>query len=751
MRMMKNILLTSLLLVLLGTTGESQVLQGIEPVPRDRLPALEKSIGSSQSDAQKVTALLQLGTIYYTAPYPHNANLHSAMRLAREAASLSSRSGLNGSYNEAQLLIAFIYLRENQIDSARSILPKVNDSTRLKLLLGIAEVYRDDDNEDRRTISEKAMRLILQAKEISQRLNDTLKKIMVSREIALIHANTQEPGAEAELLQVIQLLRGVRYPYLHYTYFELALLEYYLGNFDKALNYSQLGLQSMVQTKDSANAGDLFEIYGCTLRKAGQHEASAQYLKLSADQYRVQYGEEGLTDALYFLVEEMIKLHQPAECGKIITKTYSECTPDNSLDSLRWFQTFGTYYRLRKDYTKAQNYFQLRVNIQSRLGYQPDYYGLGQAYLEAGNYAKAKPYLEKALNSIIYTYNISAKAHLEYCLFLADSAAGNYISAIRHLSQNKLYDDSVMKQAKVDAVERYKTQFQTERKEADLKLKDQRIELLVKEQKLKDMYLERANFIRDTAIIGSLILLFFGILMNVQYRQKKKASAIIAKMNGQLQRSLAEKEWLLKEVNHRVKNNLHTIICLLESQAMYLEKDALQAIEKSQHRIYAMSLIHQKLYQNDDEQSIDMAVYLEEFIGYLKDSFDTQQIEFIVEVQPVRLNLQQAVSVALIVNEAVTNSIKYAFKNNGSSRIWITMSSAGEKVKLVIADNGRGFQLNEEAEGKSLGLQLIRGLSKELLGTVEIETTKGTRLVIEFTRQNIVDPIQQMQTPDYEA
>ena len=126
---------------------------------------------------------------------------------------------------------------------------------------------------------------------------------------------------------------------------------------------------------------------------------------------------------------------------------------------------------------------------------------------------------------------------------------------------------------------------------------------------------------------------------------------------------LAEKEWWLKEVHHRVKNNLHTIICLLESQAMYLEKDALQAIEKSQHRIYAMSLIHQKLYQNEDLQVIDMSVYLEEFIGYLKDSFDTQGIDFIIHVDPVQLNLQQAIPVALIINEGVTNAIKYAFEN----------------------------------------------------------------------------------------
>ncbi|GGB04196.1 histidine kinase dimerization/phosphoacceptor domain -containing protein [Puia dinghuensis] len=750
---MKYIMMTGLLLVLQGTVCRSQLLQGIEPVPRDRAPSLEKTIKSSHSDAEKVTALLQLGTIYFNTPYPRTFNLNSAMQLAREAASLSLRSGLTRSYNEAQLLISFIYLRKNIPDSARSILPKVNDSTRFKMLLGISHFYQTIEFGDRKSLTDKAMYLTMQAKEISISLNDTLKKIMVLREIACIHSNIVQPASEAELLDVIKRIDGIGYPYLHYTWFELSLLEYYMGNYDKALKYSQQALRSMAQTKDSTNAADLFLIHGCILRKAGQHETSIEYLKLAIGYYKVQYGDEGMADGILNLAEEMIKVKRPEESDKVIKRLNANYFPDNSIDSIRWFQAMGTYYRLKKDYSNALKYMQLRADIESRLNYQPDYYGLGQVYLEAGNYAKAKPYLEKALRSVDYSYSVLAKAHVEYCLFLADSAEGDYISAIRHLLKNKRYDDTVMQQAKVDAIEKYKAQYQTERKEADLNLKDQRIALLTKERQLQAMYLERANFIKNTALFGSLILLAVGILMNIQYRQKKKASNIIAKMNEQLQRSLAEKEWLLKEVHHRVKNNLHTIICLLESQAMYLEKDALQAIEKSQHRIYAMSLIHQKLYQNDDLQSIDMSVYLEEFIGYLKDSFDTHQIEFEVEVDPVHLNLQQAISVALIINEGVTNSIKYAFKNNDSPKIWISMTLAGDKVKLVIADNGKGFQLKEEDEVKSLGLQLIRGLSKELLGTVRIETTKGTRLVIEFIRENITDPIQHMQQtiPDYEA
>src|SRR5258705_13014161 len=118
----------------------------------------------------------------------------------------------------------------------------------------------------------------------------------------------------------------------------------------------------------------------------------------------------------------------------------------------------------------------------------------------------------------------------------------------------------------------------------------------------------------------------------------RKQNALILEKNQQLEHMLVEKNWLLKEVHHRVKNNLHTVICLLESQAEFLENDALKANEKSQHRIYAMSLIHQKLYQTEDVKTIDMKKYLPEFIQYLSDSFDTSnQIRFQLDIEPLKL------------------------------------------------------------------------------------------------------------------
>ena len=158
--------------------------------------------------------------------------------------------------------------------------------------------------------------------------------------------------------------------------------------------------------------------------------------------------------------------------------------------------------------------------------------------------------------------------------------------------------------------------------------------------------------------------------LQILLADKEESNSLINRKNDQLQLLLIEKDWLLKEVHHRVKNNLHTVFCLLESQAKYLADDALKAVEVSQHRIYAMSLIHQKLYQSEDIKTVDMSTYLLEFIGYLIESFDTgNYIRFESDFESVTLNIAQAIPVALIINEAVTNAIKYAFPAGKSGTI----------------------------------------------------------------------------------
>ena len=187
---------------------------------------------------------------------------------------------------------------------------------------------------------------------------------------------------------------------------------------------------------------------------------------------------------------------------------------------------------------------------------------------------------------------------------------------------------------------------------------------------------------------------------------------------------------------------------LLNSQSAYINNEsALTAIHDSQHRVHAMSLIHQKLYSSENVSSIDISLYIRELVSYLADSFNTgQRIRFEFDVEPLELDVSQAVPLGLILNEAITNSIKYAFPDERNGIITISLSNnAGQHCMLTISDNGIGLpvQFNTKKPG-SLGMSLMNGLSEDLGGTFCSENDNGTIVTISFactTKRRVKRPV----------
>lgn len=734
-RAMRCNLFVALIMLFQHLPSNAQLLHGIPYIKHEQIPSLKKIIHSSTSIHEKVTALTLLSAHYFHNPYPRSKNLNSALRLANEAATISKKAGLTKSYNDAQFLIAYAYLRKKHLDSAGTVLAMVNDSTRFKILLGMAHYTRAFGSGNKYSRLKKAMDITLQAQEISKKLNDTLKKIMVMREIACIESEKLQPDSEKQILNVIKLFQGIGYPYLHYTYYELVGLVFLQGNDDKALYYSDLALKSMIQTKDSAGAADLFLTHAMVLGKIGSHEKSVEYIKLAINLYKTQYGDGTITDALSLFIDESIKIKQNSEADRIVTKLFNDYPPDNRSDSLKWLSTMGNFFRLTKEFSKAEMYYIMDMGIRKKHNYRIPHHSIGQLYVESGKFAKAKYHLEKALQDMDSTTSLRSRGHLHYCLFLADSAMGNYLSAIRHLSQNKRYDDSLLTQSKVDAIQKYQAQFETTKKEDSLKYKDQHISLLKHANTLQSENLGQADLIKNVTTTGIVLVLIITALLYRQYRIKQKSNTVISQKNEQLQHLVSEKEWLLKEVHHRVKNNLQTVISLLELQSEYLSQEALAAVQASQNRIYATSLLHQMLYRDEDVSAINMSNYIPQLIQHLKDVYGVNRsIHFKMDIEPIELDVSQAIPVGLIVNEVVTNAIKYAFREKKTwDEISISFAFTNEGlVKLVIVDNGIGFLEVGHKEASGLGLQLVWGLTGDLGGKVNIESENGTFVRVQF-------------------
>lgn len=205
-----------------------------------------------------------------------------------------------------------------------------------------------------------------------------------------------------------------------------------------------------------------------------------------------------------------------------------------------------------------------------------------------------------------------------------------------------------------------------------------------------------------------------------------------------LQSSLLEKEVLLREVHHRVKNNLSVVDSLLSMQARYVnDEEALKALSDCQRRIHAMSLIHEQLHQSQDVSKVDFCEYLQRLVGnlYSSISFNASQIELKLDIKPTLLNVDTAISMGLIVNELLTNAFKYAFPDNNLGLIEVILYSSmdDDKLHLIIRDNGIGLPQNIDFNGTaSLGLRLVRILTQQLRASLDLSCTIGTSFHFTF-------------------
>jgi len=203
-------------------------------------------------------------------------------------------------------------------------------------------------------------------------------------------------------------------------------------------------------------------------------------------------------------------------------------------------------------------------------------------------------------------------------------------------------------------------------------------------------------------------------------------------------RDLHEKELLLKEIHHRVKNNLQIIISLLNLQSHYV-KDPLiyEVLQNSRNRIYSMALVHQKLYESSDFTDIDFKPYVKGIVRELSHALDIKdQIRINVEMHDVELGIDLAVPCGLIINELITNAMKHAFPGNRRGKITITLTRMkNDRFELSVRDNGIGIEKKIDLKKiKTLGLQLVRILVDQIQGKLKIVQEQGLDFRIRFRR-----------------
>jgi two-component sensor histidine kinase len=213
------------------------------------------------------------------------------------------------------------------------------------------------------------------------------------------------------------------------------------------------------------------------------------------------------------------------------------------------------------------------------------------------------------------------------------------------------------------------------------------------------------------------------------------------KAEEEIRASLKEKEVLLQEVHHRVKNNMQLISSLFSLQSRHIkDKQAFEIFKSSQNRVRSMAIIHERLYQSKDFARVDFAEYVQSLTGHLLSSYRIKPdvIKLYINFKDAFLDLNTAIPCGLIINELLSNSLKHAFPDDKKGEIKIAMHPTNKKeVELIISDNGVGLPKGMDFIGtKTLGLHLVTILAKDQLhGDIKLDRTKGTSFHIKFRRK----------------
>ncbi|GGN07447.1 hypothetical protein GCM10010967_48780 [Dyadobacter beijingensis] len=552
--------------------------------------------------------------------------------------------------------------------------------------------------------------------------------------------------AEAQLLQVLRRYKAIGYPKIYYVYDLLAVANRYKGNYDKGIYYALKAIETMEASGDFSPATTFYSRLANMYRELGQSENSVEWYRKVFRKIRyVEPVNHYMFRDAGFLARELIKLGKQQDALAFILDVQAKNKPNGPYAKASLLASLAFCYDALRQHDESEKFYRELIPLAATLKTDNEiatdvHFEIGRYFLKKRQSGNAALFLKKALHASEGINSLSQNKEIYLMLYLADSATGNYRAAVQDLMAHKILNDSIFNIDKSRQIEELQVRYETAKRKKD-------IELLHSQNR-------QARRIRNISLIGAaLLLIIAGLLFNgyrTKYRSTLRLEAKqkeldqknlhLEALNAQQDKLLHEKEWLIREVHHRVKNNLQMVTSLLNSQSAYLKEEvAVTAITDSLRRMQAMSLTHQKLYENQHTTSIAMTEYITELVAYLSESFETgDRIIFEQTSDPLFLDVSQAIPLGLILNEGIVNAIKYAFQNRkqGIVRIGLQRDGPGQLL-LVISDNGVGLPTGFDIRlHNSLGLDLMQGLTRQLKGHFAIKSDDGVHIMVRFADLN---------------
>lgn len=422
---------------------------------------------------------------------------------------------------------------------------------------------------------------------------------------------------------------------------------------------------------------------------------------------------------------ELAKLNQTDEYRRILEASLAVMQKIGDRDGVL-VNNFNLveYYSNKRYFERAR---QSVAAMQAMLEGDDDEVYLVYPLVAEGNILMAEGQVEKALKNyeagwrVLEKYEIvDGQMELYPTIIKAYEAVGDYKNAYRFLQGFQVMKDSMISLEKNKTVQHLQTRYETEKKEA---------QIVAQQADLARSGKEKWALATGLALLGGLSFLFWR-----QRRKTQVANQELAASNEQIAQKNQKLDLLMRELHHRVKNNLQLVSSLLRLQSRQVgDEGAAAAIKAGQLRVEAMSLIHQRLYREEGITLVNMQEFAHDLVEKIAFAFGhrSEGMDIRIDFDPNDLNVDKAMPISLILNELLTNSFKYAFANTARPAIQINLSPQGEKLRLHYSDNGPGLPSSDQPSG-SFGSKLIASLSSQLGGQARQWSEDGAHFEVVF-------------------
>ena len=503
-----------------------------------------------------------------------------------------------------------------------------------------------------------------------------------------------------------------------------------LENFTKAVKIWQ-------QLNQPLRVTPLIENIGMVYFRQEDFQLALNYFKECFQSYTEQNNEAAASKILVNMGAAYNRLQLHEQALDAHTRALAFFEKSNSVTGMGiTYNNIGNVHKEMNNFQKALEFYMkslaLKKKMNDQVGIAVSLKNVAETYLNLNDLSKAKEYIDQSLKiaeetgakeQIKDAYDILAKMY---------EKTKDYERALNFEKKRAQAKDSLFSTDKSLQISRMRAIYETEKAEQQTKIsklqaaydvekKDAAIVVLNKENELKNT---QRNFF--VAVAGSLLVMV--LLALYLYSQKQKSNTLLSEKNLVIEKSLHERESLLKEIHHRVKNNLQIISSLLSLQSKSLtDTDAQGAISESRNRVKSMSLIHEQLYQEDTISGVDMKDYIQRLVNSLTSSYglDTERVEIKIVADNILLDVDSAIPLGLIINELVSNAMKYAFPEQKSGTILISLHEMMSELKLIVHDNGVGMDPAKKTN-QSFGLSMVNSLMRKLKAEMNIVSDVGT-------------------------